>query len=49
MAMNASKPTTGGEALKAYAREKPDALILDLGLPDQDGFAVIEAIRDTAL
>jgi two-component system, OmpR family, KDP operon response regulator KdpE len=40
---------SSAEALKSFAREKPDAVILDLGLPDQDGFAVIEEIRKTAL
>jgi two-component system KDP operon response regulator KdpE len=41
--------STGGEAIKAFSKERPDALILDLGLPDQDGFAVIESIRASAL
>ena len=41
--------STGTEALKAFAKERPDALILDLGLPDQDGFSVIQAIRAGAL
>ena len=36
---------TAAEALKLFASEKPDVVILDLGLPDQDGFAVIERIR----
>jgi two-component system KDP operon response regulator KdpE len=40
---------TGAEALKTFAKEHPDAVILDLGLPDQDGFAVIEEIRKTSL
>jgi two-component system KDP operon response regulator KdpE len=40
---------TAAEALKAFPRERPDAIILDLGLPDQDGFSVIEAIRKDAL
>ncbi len=40
---------TGAEALKLFAKEKPDAVILDLGLPDQDGFAVIEKIRAATL
>jgi two-component system KDP operon response regulator KdpE len=40
---------TATEALKRFTREKPDAVILDLGLPDQDGFGVIEKIRSTAL
>jgi two-component system KDP operon response regulator KdpE len=41
--------STGTEAIKSFAKERPDALILDLGLPDQDGFAVIQAIRASAL
>ncbi len=40
---------TGAEAIKAFAKERPDAVILDLGLPDQDGFAVIAAVRAGAL
>ena len=40
---------TGTQALKAFAKERPDALILDLGLPDQDGFSVIQAIRAASL
>jgi two-component system KDP operon response regulator KdpE len=40
---------TGSDALKAFTKERPEAIILDLGLPDQDGFAVIENIRKTAL
>lgn len=39
----------GAEAMKLLAREKPDAVVLDLGLPDQDGFAVIEHIRAASL
>src|ERR1700722_1102024 len=40
---------TGSQAIRAFAKERPEALILDLGLPDQDGFAVIQHIRQTAL
>jgi len=40
---------TAAEALKRFASDKPDAVILDLGLPDQDGFVVIQKIRATAL
>src|SRR5580693_2803899 len=40
---------TGKEATRLFAKERPDALILDLGLPDEDGFAVITAIREQAL
>jgi two-component system, OmpR family, KDP operon response regulator KdpE len=41
--------TTGAEAMNVFAKERPDAVILDLGLPGQDGFAVITAIRTGAL
>jgi two-component system KDP operon response regulator KdpE len=40
---------TGAEAMHAFVKERPDAVILDLGLPDQDGFAVITAIRTGSL
>lgn len=33
------------EALLMAARDEPDLVILDLGLPDGDGFSVIEALR----
>jgi two-component system KDP operon response regulator KdpE len=36
---------TGNEALSQLAKEGYDAVILDLGLPDIDGKAVIETIR----
>lgn len=36
---------TGQEALAAVASLKPDAMILDLGLPDMNGKAVIETLR----
>ena len=41
--------STGGEAIKVFAKERPDTVILDLGLPGQDGFAVIKSIRAGAL
>ena len=41
--------STGSQAIRAFATERPDALILDLGLPDLDGFAVIQAVRASAL
>ena len=40
---------TGSEALKLFAKEKPEAIILDLGLPDQDGFTIIQHIRSSGL
>jgi CheY-like chemotaxis protein len=36
---------TGAEALECALRERPDAVLLDLRLPDQPGQAVAEAIR----
>jgi two-component system KDP operon response regulator KdpE len=37
--------TTGSEALALAARNHPDAVVLDLGLPDMDGVDVIEGLR----
>jgi two-component system KDP operon response regulator KdpE len=36
---------TGQQALAAVAAQRPDAMILDLGLPDMNGKAVIETLR----
>ena len=35
----------GAAALEAAAREPPDVVVLDLGLPDMDGTEVIEGLR----
>lgn len=35
----------GRSALRAASEEPPDAVVLDLGLPDVDGVAVIEGLR----
>jgi two-component system response regulator MprA len=37
---------TGQEALTRTAAERPDALVLDVGLPDLDGLAVCRRLRD---
>ena len=39
---------SGAEALDGVAKEKPDLVILDLGLPDMNGSEVIRAIRGTS-
>ncbi len=40
---------TGGAAIELAAREEPDAVILDLGLPDMDGLEVLQQVRRTSL
>jgi PAS domain S-box-containing protein len=37
--------STGREAITWCQRVMPDLMVLDLGLPDLDGFAVVEALR----
>jgi two-component system KDP operon response regulator KdpE len=37
---------SGEEALELEPRFHPDLVILDLGLPEMDGFAVIEVLRE---
>ncbi|MCL7453027.1 MAG: response regulator [Anaerolineae bacterium] len=38
--------TNGGEALEAVVRDRPDVMILDLGLPDMDGTQVTARLRE---
>ncbi|MEV0661373.1 response regulator transcription factor [Actinomadura luteofluorescens] len=40
--------TTGQEALATARRERPDAVILDVMLPDMDGFEVLRRLRASA-
>jgi two-component system KDP operon response regulator KdpE len=40
--------TTGTQALALAARHHPDAVVLDLGLPDMDGVDVIRGLRGWA-
>lgn len=37
--------TSGEEALQTLNKEQPDVIILDLGLPDIDGFELLEAFQ----
>ena len=39
---------TGKEALEAVRHDKPDLVILDLGLPDLDGLEIIRTVRATS-
>ncbi|MGB8601029.1 MAG: response regulator transcription factor, partial [Rhizomicrobium sp.] len=41
--------TDGAEAMAVFAHEKPDVVILDLGLPDRDGFEILSQMRAQAL
>lgn len=38
--------STGAQALQLIEREEPDLLLLDLHLPDMDGFEVLERLRE---
>ena len=38
--------TDGKEGLRSFHDERPDVVLLDLGLPTLDGWAVLERIRD---
>jgi CheY-like chemotaxis protein len=37
--------TSGREALRVLAEWKPDVLLLDVAMPDMDGYQLLEAIR----
>jgi len=40
--------STGREALELFSRERPDLVILDLGLPDMNGLDVCRHVRERA-
>lgn len=39
----------GNEALRAIAAHRPDVVILDLDMPERDGFGVVRQMREQAL
>jgi CheY-like chemotaxis protein len=41
-----STAATAREALEIAARAKPDVLISDIGMPDEDGFELIRRVRE---
>jgi len=40
---------TGTEALARFAEERPDLVVLDVGMPPPDGFEVCRRIRDVSI
>jgi DNA-binding response OmpR family regulator len=42
----ASVAATAAQALALASREVPDLIVLDLGLPDRDGYYVLEQLRE---
>jgi len=42
-----SEATNGREAIELVTKERPDLVILDLMMPEVDGFAVLDALRGT--
>src|SRR6185369_17144936 len=39
---------SGEQALEMAARESPDAIVLDIGMPQMNGYEVARRIRETA-
>src|SRR6476620_9789010 len=40
------REVTGGRAIDQFNREKPDVCLLDIMLPNKDGFAIADEIRE---
>jgi DNA-binding response OmpR family regulator len=49
MGLTVFHETHGSRALDIYRTEKPDLIILDIGLPDTSGWQVLETIREEQL
>lgn len=43
---HATIATTAGMAIESAMRDAPDLVVLDLGLPDRDGYHVLEQLRE---
>ncbi|MEU5170148.1 MULTISPECIES: response regulator [Streptomyces] len=48
-AFDVEEAVDGGSALRLLAAHRPDAILLDLGLPDMDGVELIKAMRVRSL
>ncbi len=40
---------SAAEALDALERQRPDAMVCDIGMPGEDGYALIESVRGLSL
>jgi signal transduction histidine kinase/ActR/RegA family two-component response regulator len=40
--------TSAGEAYELVQRERPDVLVADLGMPEEDGYALLRKVRELA-
>lgn len=43
--ISSSKANNGAEALKVFDQVKPDWMLLDIKMPDMDGFELLESLR----
>jgi CheY-like chemotaxis protein len=43
-----SEAESAGEALRVYSADRPDIILADVAMPDQDGYALLRAIRSLA-
>src|SRR6185369_4571245 len=42
---NVTAVSSAGEAIQAIARRRPDVLVSDIAMPDEDGYGLIEKVR----
>ena len=42
---NVTAVTTAGEAIQAFTQQRPDVLVSDIAMPDEDGYGLIEKVR----
>lgn len=40
--------TSAEEAMKVFVERRPAAVVLDIGLPDRDGFELLQEMRETS-
>ena len=38
--------SNGAEAVEAYKKQRPDAVLLDITMPDMDGLTALKALRE---